>query len=96
MASITVRGLDPELKQKLREQAARHGRSMEAEVREVLAKSVAQSASHQPRSLLDVMGVIPGAGLTDEEAELLNSVRRLGSNAVRIPACGDELSGDDQ
>ena len=40
MSMLTVRDLDPKVKAKLRERAARHGRSMEADVREVLARSV--------------------------------------------------------
>ncbi|WP_420883622.1 bifunctional phosphopantothenoylcysteine decarboxylase/phosphopantothenate--cysteine ligase CoaBC [Lentilitoribacter sp. EG35] len=37
MASLTIRNLDPEIKQKLREQAAANGRSMEEEMRLLLA-----------------------------------------------------------
>jgi plasmid stability protein len=37
MATLTIRGFDEELHARLRVQAARHGRSMEAEVRAVLA-----------------------------------------------------------
>jgi len=40
MSMITVRDLDPEVKEKLRAQAARHGRSMEAEVRQILTVAV--------------------------------------------------------
>ena len=36
MASITVRNLDPAVKERLRVRAARHGRSMEDEVRRIL------------------------------------------------------------
>lgn len=36
MASIIVRGLDESVKQQLADQAAAHGRSMEAEVRAIL------------------------------------------------------------
>ena len=36
MASITVRNLDAELQQRLRHRAARHGRSLEEEVRDIL------------------------------------------------------------
>lgn len=36
MATITVRGLDEETRSRLRVRAARHGRSMEAEVRAIL------------------------------------------------------------
>ena len=41
MASLTVRDLDDEVKRKLRLRAADHGRSMEAEVRHILADAVA-------------------------------------------------------
>jgi len=36
MSSITIRRLDPDLKERLRVRAARHGHSMEAEVRQIL------------------------------------------------------------
>lgn len=41
MATLTIRDLDESIRQKLRVQAAEHGRSMEAEVREILAAAVA-------------------------------------------------------
>lgn len=37
MATLTIRDLDDEIRDKLRIRAAEHGRSMEAEVREILA-----------------------------------------------------------
>jgi plasmid stability protein len=43
MASIIVRKLDDKVKQQLRQQAAEHGRSLEAEVREILSDSVCHS-----------------------------------------------------
>ena len=39
MASIIVRGLDESVKSQLAAQAKKHGRSMEAEVREILTRS---------------------------------------------------------
>jgi antitoxin FitA len=42
MAAITIRRLDDSLKERLRVRAARHKRSMEAEVREILKASVAE------------------------------------------------------
>ncbi len=36
MATLTIRGLEEELRARLRVRAAHHGRSMEAEVREIL------------------------------------------------------------
>ena len=41
MASITIRGLDDLVKTRLRTRAAKHGRSMEAEAREILRSGVA-------------------------------------------------------
>lgn len=40
MASLTIRNFDDDLKQRLRLQAARHGASMEQEVRDILRRAV--------------------------------------------------------
>ena len=44
MASLTIRNFDDRLKSRLRVQAARHGRSMEDEVRDILRSAL----SHEP------------------------------------------------
>ena len=44
MASITVRNLDDDVKQRLRVRAAVNGRSMEAEAREILKAALAVEA----------------------------------------------------
>lgn len=44
MAALTVRGLDDDVKERLRLRAARHGHSMEAEVRQILEAAVASEA----------------------------------------------------
>lgn len=44
MASITVRNLDDDVKQRLRVRAAVNGRSMEAEAREILEAALAAEA----------------------------------------------------
>ena len=41
MSSLTVRNLDESVKNRLRVRAARHGRSMEEEVRQILQNIVA-------------------------------------------------------
>lgn len=48
MVSITIRNLDEALKNRLRERAAQHGRSIEEEAREILrtALAVEQQAPH--------------------------------------------------
>lgn len=40
MASLSIRKLDPKLYERLRIRAARHGISMEEEVRKIIAKAV--------------------------------------------------------
>ncbi len=40
MANLTIRNIDDETKKKLRLRAAVHGRSMEAEAREILSEAV--------------------------------------------------------
>jgi len=44
MATITVRDLDDDVRDRLRQRAAAHGRSMEAEARAILAASVTDSS----------------------------------------------------
>ncbi|MER9435508.1 hypothetical protein [Mesorhizobium sp. M0618] len=46
MGTLTIRNLDEDLKQRLREQAARHGVSMEQEARTLLLKDVAAVNKH--------------------------------------------------
>jgi plasmid stability protein len=42
MATLTIRDVDDDLRAELRVRAARHGRSMEAEVRAILREAVAK------------------------------------------------------
>lgn len=42
MASIVVRGLDASVKARIAAQAKQHGRSMEAEVRDILTRAATQ------------------------------------------------------
>ncbi len=42
MSSITIRNLDPALKEKLRVRAAEHGHSMEAESRDILRMALSR------------------------------------------------------
>lgn len=47
MAAISVRDLDEDVASKLKMRAARHGRSMEAEVRAILTEAVASGEGEQ-------------------------------------------------
>ena len=42
MATVTIRKLDDQVKAQLRVRAAKHGRSMEEEIREILSAAVAE------------------------------------------------------
>lgn len=52
MAVVTIRNLDDEVRDKLRVRAAKHGRSMEAEVRAILTAAV---ESPVERTLVDAL-----------------------------------------
>jgi plasmid stability protein len=54
MASITIRNLDERTKARLRLRAARHGRSMEEEVRSLLRSALGQDAARE-RHLGDII-----------------------------------------
>jgi antitoxin FitA len=62
MASIMVRNLDEDVKRKLRVRAARHGRSMEAEVRAILEESVRQQDNFA-EALMGTFGELGGVEL---------------------------------
>jgi antitoxin FitA len=51
MATLTIRNLDDDVKQRLRVRAAQHGWSMEEEVRTVLQASVEQDIISKPGGL---------------------------------------------
>jgi plasmid stability protein len=55
MGSITIRNLDDRVKRKLRVRAARHGRSMEEEVRQILGTALAETAQASPQSVFDII-----------------------------------------
>jgi plasmid stability protein len=42
VAALSIRGLDDRVKERLRIRAARHGRSMEAEIRAILVEAVSE------------------------------------------------------
>lgn len=53
MAMLTIRNLDPVLKERLRVQAARHARSMEAEARDILRLALLEAEPAAERSLFE-------------------------------------------
>ncbi len=65
MADLLVRGVDEELVRALKERAGAHGRSAEAEHREILAAALARP---RRRSFAEVLAAMPTVG-TDADFE---------------------------
>ena len=99
MASITVRNLDDDVKHKLRVRAAEHGRSMEAEAREILTLAVGDSAT--PREALETRShnrfkAIGGVDLELPESGSMREPPQYKSDLVRrIRAIVDPVGGID-
>lgn len=53
MSSITIRNLDPAIKERLRVRAAEHGHSMEAEARRILQTTLVPSGRPPGRNLYE-------------------------------------------
>jgi antitoxin FitA len=67
MATLIVRDIDAALVQALRERAARHGRSAEAEHREILANTLRRP---RRRTLAEVLVAIPAVGGDEDFARI--------------------------
>ena len=61
--NLVVRNIEPSVVQALREVAARHGRSAEAEHREILRAALARPAR---RSFKDVLASMPDVGADED------------------------------
>ena len=73
MAMLTVRNLPDDVPRALRVQAALHGRSTEAEVREILANAVKPEARVRLGDALAALG--RKLGLENEDFEVFNAVQ---------------------
>lgn len=73
MAMLTVRNLPDDVHRALRVQAALHGRSTEAEVREILAVAVKPEARVRLGDALVALAL--KIGLTNEDFDVFNQVR---------------------
>ena len=73
MASVTVRNLPDEVHRALRLRAAQHGRSTEAEIRDILERVAKPEGRIRMGEALASLG--REIGLTDEEVEQINQLR---------------------
>jgi plasmid stability protein len=65
MAAVSIRGLDEDVKRRLRVRAARHGRSMESEIRAILTEAVNEPSEAEGlmTAILDRFGAVGGVDL---------------------------------
>ncbi len=70
MSSLIVRSVDDAIVQSLKERAARHGRSMEAEHRALLADALLRP---RRRALAEVLASMPNVGQDLDFARVHNS-----------------------
>lgn len=83
--TLTIRNLPLPVKQKLRMHAASHGRSMEAEAREILTRAVNDEKNQPPRTV-------------EEMRERLQSVTGIWKNRAKGKSTDEimrELRGDE-
>ena len=84
MANVNVRNLPDEVLRAIRIQAAHHGRSTEAQIRDILERAAKPEGRVKLGSFLAAIAREAG-GLTDEEHALLESVRiKSEARAVRF------------
>jgi plasmid stability protein len=71
VAQLLVRDVDDAIVQALRERAARHGRSAEAEHREILARALRRT---KRRSFAEVLAAMPNVGTDQDFARVEDQV----------------------
>ncbi len=77
MASLTIRSLDDAVKKRLQRQAAANGRSLEAEVREILTRNLPLPVKPDPNA--------PKTGL-DLIRPLRDAVEKYGGVELKLPS----------
>jgi plasmid stability protein len=70
MAQFVVRQLEEDLKERLKRRAERHGRSMEAEIREILRNAVSEKSPRIASLGSRIAARFRGAGLDTDLPEL--------------------------
>jgi plasmid stability protein len=77
MANLIVRGIDESVVRMLKERAAKHGRSAEAEHREILASALRKP---RKRKLADALAAIPDVGEDEDFVRIEDA-----AEAKRVP-----------
>ena len=80
MAQILVRDVEDDVKERLKRRAARHGRSMEAEVRDILRAAIAGDEGEGGGLGSEIVALFKGIGLTEGE-----EIQELRGYTIRDP-----------
>ncbi len=88
MAQLVVRNLEDEVKTQLRQRAARHGRNMEEEVREILRAAANTEETNSGGLGSEIVAMFSGQGLGFELPERPKW-------KMRVPSFVDEIGQDD-
>jgi len=67
MAQILVRDIEDDVKERLQRRAARHGHSMEAEIRDILRNVVKEDIPSAGGLGTDIAALFKGIGLQEDE-----------------------------
>jgi plasmid stability protein len=76
MAQFIVRDLEDDVKARLKRRAARHGRSMEEEVRHILRNAVKEQDQHLPKLGSRIAARFAKSGLATDLPELQGQLPR--------------------
>ena len=76
MAQLVVRNIEDDLKARLQRRAARHGRSMEAEVRDILRDAVKREDQPSGGLGTEMAALFEGIGLDDSEIKAIEELWR--------------------
>lgn len=97
MAALTIRNLDDDVKAKLRARAAKHGRSMEAEAREILTAAVGVSQPQQGDQEITIPGQASSRPDQDAQpadvAEFIRELPEINDVATAFIRMGQLLGG---
>ena len=75
MASMTIRNIDEKLKARLRIQAAKHGRSMEDEARDILKSALSTTSSRATNLVKSIRRRLESTGGVELEIPLRETMR---------------------
>ena len=84
MAQILVRNVDERLKSRLQRRAKRNGRSMEAEVREILRHGLSEGKPTRRALGSEIVALFSGQGIGLSQGEEIRELRGFPTKPIRF------------